>query len=103
MEKRNSGKRPIKQYCCAKHATDSQCLEITAYEMVKFSDKNYLFDFGRNISGVSKIKIKGEAGTEIRLIHAERLGKNGKADFRTLMCITGQQTTKTRLPPTFII
>lgn len=59
-------------------------LEIPAREMVKFSDKNYLFDFGRNISGVSKLKIKGAAGTEIRLIHAERLGKNGKADLSNI-------------------
>ena len=59
-------------------------LEIPASVMVKFSDKNYLFDFGRNISGVSKLKIQGEAGTEIRLIHAERLGKNGKADLSNI-------------------
>jgi alpha-L-rhamnosidase len=33
---------------------------------------------------VSKLKIKGAAGTEIRLIHAERLGKNGKADLSNI-------------------
>ena len=55
-------------------------LEIPAANMVKFSNTNYLFDFGRNISGVTRLKIKGIAGTEVRLIHAERLGKNGKAD-----------------------
>ena len=59
-------------------------LEIPAREMVKFSNTNYLFDFGRNISGVSKLKIKGAEGTEIRLIHAERLGKNGKADLSNI-------------------
>jgi alpha-L-rhamnosidase len=58
--------------------------EIPAREMVKFNATNYLFDFGRNISGVSKLKIKGAAGTEIRLIHAERLGKNGKADLSNI-------------------
>lgn len=58
--------------------------EIAAKEMVKFSDKNYLFDFGRNISGITKLKIKGPAGTEIRLIHAERLGENGKADLSNI-------------------
>jgi alpha-L-rhamnosidase len=58
--------------------------EIQSQKMVKFSDKNYLFDFGRNISGVSKLKVKGTAGTEIRLIHAERLGKNGKADLSNI-------------------
>jgi len=58
--------------------------EIPARQMVKFSNTNYLFDFGRNISGVTKLKIKGAAGTEIRLIHAERLGKNGKADLSNI-------------------
>ncbi len=59
-------------------------IEIQAVNMVKFSNKNYLFDFGRNISGVTSLKIKGETGTEIRLIHAERLGKNGKADLSNI-------------------
>jgi len=59
-------------------------LEIQAKEMVKFSNTNYLFDFGRNISGVSQLKINGEPGTEIRLIHAERLGKNGKVDLSNI-------------------
>ncbi len=58
--------------------------EIPVKEMVKFSDTNYLFDFGRNISGVSKLKIKGVAGTEVRLIHAEMLGKNGKTDLSNI-------------------
>lgn len=54
--------------------------EIPAKNMVKFNDRDYLFDLGRNISGVSSLKVKGEAGTTIRLIHAERLGTDGKAD-----------------------
>lgn len=58
--------------------------EIPAKELTKFSDTNYLFDFGRNISGVSKLIIKGAAGTEVRLIHAERLGKNDKADLSNI-------------------
>lgn len=58
--------------------------EIQAQKLVKFNNKNYLFDFGRNISGVTKLKIKGDAGTEIRLIHAERLKKDGKADLSNI-------------------
>jgi len=58
--------------------------EIQPQKMVKFSDKNYLFDFGRNISGVTRLKIKGDAGTEIRLIHVERLKENGKADLSNI-------------------
>jgi alpha-L-rhamnosidase len=59
-------------------------LEIPAKEIVKFSNTNYLFDFGRNISGVTKLKIKGEPGTEVRLIHAEMLGKDGKTDLSNI-------------------
>jgi alpha-L-rhamnosidase len=54
--------------------------EIPVSKMVKFSDKNYLLDFGRNIAGVVGIKVTGEEGTTVRLIHAERLDNNGHAD-----------------------
>ncbi|MDO3644335.1 alpha-L-rhamnosidase [Mucilaginibacter sp. L3T2-6] len=54
--------------------------KIPAQSIKKLDDKTYLFDIGRNISGVSSITVKGEAGTVIRLKHAEKLGKNGYAD-----------------------
>lgn len=54
--------------------------KIPAVKMTKFSSRNYLFDFGRNISGVTEIRVKGEAGTRVRLIHAERTGSDGHAD-----------------------
>lgn len=53
---------------------------IDAVSMRKFSDTVFLFDLGRNISGVSEIKVKGSAGTVLRLVHAERLDSNGRAD-----------------------
>jgi alpha-L-rhamnosidase len=46
----------------------------------KFSDTVFVFDFGRNIAGVSAIKVKGEAGTVVQLRHAERLYQNGRVD-----------------------
>jgi alpha-L-rhamnosidase len=39
----------------------------------KLSGNRYIFDLGRNISGVSQLRVKGEAGTEIRLKHSEIL------------------------------
>jgi len=54
--------------------------KIPAQSIRKLDDKTYLFDLGRNISGVSSITVKGEAGTVIRLKHAEKLGKTGFAD-----------------------
>lgn len=53
---------------------------IPAIKMVKLDSSTYLFDLGRNFSGVSKLKVSGTAGTEIRLKHAERLDSAGRAD-----------------------
>lgn len=54
--------------------------KIPAKSIRKLDDKTYVFDLGRNIAGVSQITAKGEAGTVIRLKHAERLDKDGRAD-----------------------
>jgi len=54
--------------------------EIPAFKMTKFSDRLYLFDLGRNIAGVSQLKVSGPAGTIIRLKHGERLGENEMVD-----------------------
>lgn len=54
--------------------------EIQAKEIVQFDDRTFLFDFGRNISGVSRIKVAGAKGTTIRLKHSEKLDDNGHAD-----------------------
>lgn len=58
--------------------------EIPAKSVRKFSDSNYVFDLGRNISGVSRITIKGAAGTVVRLKHTERLYANGHADMSNI-------------------
>lgn len=50
----------------------------------KFSDSLYVFDLGRNISGVSKLTVSGDSGTVIRLVHAEQLHKNGRADLSNI-------------------
>ncbi|MEO5681080.1 MAG: family 78 glycoside hydrolase catalytic domain [Chitinophagaceae bacterium] len=53
---------------------------IPAKTMVKFNDSDYVFDIGRNISGVSRLTVQGDSGTVIHLKHAEMLDKNGHAD-----------------------
>ncbi len=53
---------------------------IPAKQINKISDTVYVFDIGRNISGVSQLKIKGKAGTVVRLKHSERIYPNGRAD-----------------------
>ena len=54
--------------------------EINAKEMVQQDARTFLFNFGRNISGVSRITVSGAAGTTVRLKHAERLDTNGRID-----------------------
>lgn len=57
---------------------------IPAKSISKINDTTYLFDLGRNISGVSELRVKGSAGTTIRLKHAERLYKNGRPDMSNI-------------------
>ena len=54
--------------------------EIKTESIHQISDSVYVFNIGRNISGVSKFSIRGEAGTIIRLKHGERLYSNGRVD-----------------------
>jgi len=54
--------------------------EISAKSIRKISNQKYIFDLGRNISGVSKIKVNGERGTILRLTHAEKLDNEGNID-----------------------
>lgn len=58
--------------------------EIPAKSLKKLNDTTYLFDLGRNIAGVSQLKVKGVAGTVVRLKHAERLNPNGTADMSNI-------------------
>ena len=54
--------------------------EIRVRDMKRYDDTLYVFDLGRNIAGLSRIRVKGEAGTVLRLKHAEQVYPNGRAD-----------------------
>jgi alpha-L-rhamnosidase len=58
--------------------------EIPARDMVKIDNRTYVFDLGRNISGISRIVASGEKGTTIRLKHGERLYDNGRVDMSNI-------------------
>lgn len=58
--------------------------EIKAISLKKLDDTTYVFDLGRNISGVSKIKLNGPAGTIVKLKHGERLYPNGHVDLSNI-------------------
>ncbi len=58
--------------------------EITPVAINKMSELKSVYDFGRNIAGITRINVKGERGTEIRLKHAEMLGKDGNVDISNI-------------------
>ena len=58
--------------------------KIPAQSMKKLNDTTYVFDLGRNIAGVSKLTVKGPAGTVLHLKHGERLYENGHVDLSNI-------------------
>ena len=57
---------------------------IPVQTVKKLDDSTYLFDFGRNIAGVTKIKVSGEEGTVVKIKHGERLYDNGYIDMTNI-------------------
>ena len=57
---------------------------IAVKSLTKIDDQTYVFDLGRNIAGVSELKVTGEQGTIIRLKHGEQLADNGHVDLTSL-------------------
>lgn len=54
--------------------------EISPVKVTKLADQKWVYNLGRNIAGISRISVKGEKGTEIRLKHGERLKTDGSVD-----------------------
>lgn len=54
--------------------------EIAPAGILMYSSQHYVYNLGRNISGISQISVRGEKGTEIRLKHGERLKQDGSVD-----------------------
>ena len=50
----------------------------------KLSDKKYFFDLGRNIAGVTELKVIGAKGTVINVTHSELLDKDGNLDLSNI-------------------
>ena len=57
---------------------------VPAQTVKKMDDSTYLFDFGRNIAGVTKIKVSGDEGTVVKIKHGERLYDNGYIDMSNI-------------------
>jgi alpha-L-rhamnosidase len=58
--------------------------KIPVRKMIKLNDTTYLFDFGRNFSGITSFTIKAERGTVFKLKHGERLYANGYLDMSNI-------------------
>jgi alpha-L-rhamnosidase len=58
--------------------------EIQAKSMNKLNDTTYVFDLGRNIAGVSQIRVSGTKGTVLHLKHGERLRSDGHVDLSNI-------------------
>lgn len=57
---------------------------FTAKSFKQLNDTSWLYDFGQNMSGVSRLRIKGPEGRVLRLIHSERILPNGHADLSNI-------------------
>ncbi|MDD4515219.1 family 78 glycoside hydrolase catalytic domain [Massilibacteroides sp.] len=54
--------------------------EIQPTNIKAFSDTLYVYSFPENISGLCRLKVKGEAGTRITLKHGELLKEDGRLE-----------------------
>lgn len=57
---------------------------VPVFTVKQFNDTTYLYDFGRNIAGVTKINVTGPEGTVLKLKHGERLYDNGHIDMSNI-------------------
>ena len=56
------------------------CREYPAVKFTQLPDGVYLYDFGYNMAGVTRFRLKGTKGTVVKVRHGERLGKDGRLD-----------------------
>lgn len=58
--------------------------KIIPVSVKQIDDKTYVFDLGRNISGITELKLQGPRNTVLRLKHGERLYADGKVDLSNI-------------------
>ncbi|MGE9313045.1 family 78 glycoside hydrolase catalytic domain [Niabella sp. CJ426] len=60
---------------------------VTPYKpklLKKIDWKTYVFDMGQNMSGVTRISIKGPEGTILKIKHGERIHESGRVDMSNI-------------------
>ena len=58
--------------------------EISPVSVNKISELKSVYNLGRNIAGISRISVKGERGTVIRLKHSEMIFKDGNVNMSNI-------------------
>lgn len=56
---------------------------IEPIKTIKLNDKQFVYDFGENGSGVSRVTVKGKAGAEVILNHSEHINEDGSLNQET--------------------
>ena len=59
--------------------------EIRPIDFKKISSTKYRYDLGRNIAGVTKLKLSGKKSTILRVTHAEQLDSTGSLDLSNII------------------
>jgi len=53
---------------------------LKAVSVKKINDSIYVYDFGRNMAGVTDVRVKGRKGSRLVIRHGERLDADGRLD-----------------------
>lgn len=56
---------------------------VRAVRMYRSPDDTYVYDFGQNMSGIVRLRVRGAEGTEVRVRHAELLQEDGRLNRTT--------------------
>jgi len=62
--------------------------EIKPVSFKKISDTHYFYDMGENFSGLSRIRVKGDRGTMLKIAHGEQLDDSGLLDLKRIQVHT---------------
>ncbi len=57
---------------------------IRAVHLKKLNDTTWLYDFGKNMAGVTSLRVSGEEGVRVRIIHGERLFPDRHIDLSNI-------------------
>lgn len=55
--------------------------EISPVSVKSFGDTVHVFDFGKNMTGVCRLKMTGERGTSVNLVHGELAKPDGRVEM----------------------